>query len=185
MARLFIGIKLPRSYQDRVHPFTQDLGKGIDTKVNWTRPNNWHLTLKFLGDTEESRIPAITDALAAIDRPSFTMQAGGGGAFPHAKHPSIIWLDLLQGSQQCQDLAATINDALDALGIAREKKRFRPHLTLGRIKRPGRDDWQGVLDAVGKETWPEFTVDRFTLWESELAPTGAVHTVVEEFFLND
>jgi len=185
MARLFIGIKLPPAYQDRVSPFTRTLDKGLDTRVNWTRPGNWHLTLKFLGDTEAARIPAVIDALATIDRPAFTLQAGGAGAFPNAKHPRVLWLGLIQGAQQCEALAEAVNDALEAVDTPREKKRFRPHLTLGRIKKPGREDWQGVLDRAAQEPWPAFAAARFTLWQSELGSTGAVHTPVEEFYLKD
>lgn len=185
MARLFIGIKLPPGYQDRVLPLTQELDKTLRARVNWTRPGNWHLTLKFLGDTEAARIPSVIDALASIERPAFTMQAGGAGAFPNPRQPRVIWLGLDRGAEQCEDLAAAVNDALASVDIPREKKQFRPHLTLGRIKKPGKEDWQTVLDLAAREAWPTFTVDRFTLWQSELKPTGAVHTAIAQFNLKE
>lgn len=183
MTRLFIGIGLPKTYQDRVRPFTQTLGKGLTSSVNWTRPGTWHLTLKFLGDTNEDRIPAITDALAAIDLPPFTFQAGGTGTFPNPRRPKVIWLGLEQGAQHCEALAEAVNRALDAIGIPEEKKRFRPHLTLGRVRRDGHDNWQALLDRAAGETWPAFTVDHFTLWQSDLQPTGATHTSIAQFSL--
>lgn len=181
MPRLFIGIGLPQSYQDLVRPFTDTLSTNLSSKVSWTKPGNWHLTLKFLGDTEESAVPAISEALAAIDLPAFVMQAGGAGVFPNLKRPRVAWLSLEQGAQECVILAQAVEDALYPLGIERENRTFRPHLTLGRIKRLARDDWKAALDKAGKRPWPEFTVDRFFLWKSDLKPTGAVHTIVEEF----
>lgn len=185
MARLFVGIDLPRSYQDRVRSFTQRLDKGITVRVNWTRSGNWHLTLKFLGEIESSRIPAVIDALDTVDFPAFSMQAGKAAAFPHAKHPQVIWLGLDQGAQECETLATAVNDALVGIDIDREKKRFRPHLTLGRIKNPGNENWQSILNAAAKGTWPAFTVKKFTLWQSELSPTGALHTVIKKFPLKN
>lgn len=178
---MFIGIGLPRAYQDRVRGVTGGLGAGLGSKVSWTKPGNWHLTLKFLGDTDEERASDISDALSDVTLSAFTMQAGGAGVFPRIQHPKVIWLGLRQGADECTALASAINDALDGIGITREKKQFRPHLTLGRVRKHARDNWQALLDAAGHEKWPAFTVDRFTLWQSDLQPTGAVHTVVQEF----
>lgn len=183
MTRLFVGIRLPDAYQERVRPLARELAGRVSVRVNWTRPGAWHLTLKFLGETEDARIPAIVRALDAIRHPPFTVRAGGAGAFPNPRSPRVLWLGLEQGAAHCTDLARAVNDALGALDIPREKKRFRPHLTLGRVKKPGTEDWQGVLDRAANEKWPAFTADRFTLWQSRLAPTGAVHTPVKEFLL--
>jgi len=182
MPRLFIGLELPDSYQQGVTSFTGSLNKGLDASVRWTRPGNWHLTLKFLGDIEEELIPTIVDALSLIEFSQFSMQAGGSGAFPNVKQPRIIWLGLKQGAQQCTDLAGMIEDALDNVGVAREKKRFRPHLTIGWVKKLGKDDWKSIL-ATANRDWPRFTAERLTLWQSELKPTGAVHSVLNEFSL--
>lgn len=184
MLRLFIGIGLPQSYQDALRPFTDSLGKDLSSKVGWTRPGIWHLTLKFLGDTDEGRVPAIADALDAIELPAFTMQAGGAGVFPRIQHPRVVWLGLKQGAEQCAELAMAIEDSLDAIGIAREKKQFRPHLTLGRVRKLAKDNWQGVVDVAAARAWPEFTAKAFTLWQSDLRPTGAVHTPIRTFRLS-
>lgn len=181
MPRLFIGIPLPNAYRKAFFPLTASLSELTDASINWSRPGTWHLTLKFLGETDETRIPAIRKALAAVDFPAFLMQPGTAGAFPDARRPKVLWLGLTQGSESCTLLAQSIEDALAGIGIPREKKPFRPHLTLGRVRRPGPGDWNTVLDAAGAAEWPPFTVTRFILWQSTLAPEGAIHTPLAEF----
>lgn len=181
MPRLFVGIPLPPEYREAIEPFTRSLRVG-NAKVAWSRERNWHMTLKFLGDTDEDRIPAIRQALASIHCPAFTMQAGGHGAFPDLRRPRVLWLGLAQGSKQTATLAALVEGALEEVGIERDRKPFRPHLTLGRIRKPGRTDWDAALKA-GKREWPPFTVDRFILWRSVLKPTGAEHIPLAEVVL--
>ena len=184
MPRLFIGIGLPNAYQDRLPSFTNGLKDGLATKVRWSKPGNWHLTLKFLGETDEALIPDISTALNSIEAPPFTLKAGGVGVFPRVQYPRVIWVGLKQGADECAALAGQVENSLADLGIAREKKQFRPHLTVGRINKPQRDDWNALLEKAGKYAWPAFSVDRFTLWKSELKPAGAVHTVSGEFLLS-
>ncbi|WP_316899126.1 RNA 2',3'-cyclic phosphodiesterase [Pseudodesulfovibrio indicus] len=183
MARLFVGIGLPDTYRQLLKPLTASLSRLTDSSINWSRPGTWHLTLKFLGETEEARIPALKDALASLDSPCFTLRAGGAGAFPNAQRPKVLWLGLAQGADQATGLASAIEDALAAVGVPREQKQFRPHLTLGRVRKPGPGDWQPLLDAAAQTQWPPFTVNRFTLYQSTLAPTGATHTALAEFAL--
>jgi 2'-5' RNA ligase len=179
--RLFIGISLPDAYRKSLKPFTKRLSELTDASVNWSRPDTWHLTLKFLGETDEARIPALKTALAAVDFTAFTLRAGGAGAFPEARRPKVLWLGLTKGAEQAAALARSIEDTLAALDIPREKKPFRPHLTLGRVRKPAPGDWTTVLDAAAAREWPSFTVTHFTLWQSTLAPEGATHTPLAGF----
>ncbi|MEZ7198927.1 RNA 2',3'-cyclic phosphodiesterase [Pseudodesulfovibrio karagichevae] len=181
MPRLFIGIGLPVAYRQALNPLIKSLSRLTDASVNWSRLDTWHLTLKFLGETDEARIPALKAALAAVDFAPFTLRAGGAGAFPEARRPKVLWLGLAEGGEQAATLAGAIEDGLAAIGIPREKKPFRPHLTLGRIRRPSPGDWSPVLDAAAAHPWPPFTVTRFTLWQSTLTPEGAIHTPLAEF----
>ena len=176
MPRLFIGIGLPSTYRQALNPFIERISKLTDASVNWSKPSTWHLTLKFLGEMDETRIPAIRHALAAVDFTAFTMRAGGAGAFPDARRPKVLWLGLAEGGEQCAALARSIEDALACIGIPREKKTFRPHLTLGRVRKPGPGDWKAALDHAAATDWPAFPVNEFFLWQSVLDPAGAVHT---------
>lgn len=181
MPRLFIGIGLPDTYRQSLRPLIQSISGITDASINWSKPDTWHLTLKFLGETDEARIPALKAALAAVDFTTFTLRAGGAGAFPDARRPKVLWLGLAEGGEQSAALARSIEDGLAALGIPREKKPFRPHLTLGRVRRPAPGDWTPVLDAAAAPPWPPFTAAHFTLWQSTLAPEGAIHTALAEF----
>ncbi|OIQ49607.1 2'-5'-RNA ligase [Pseudodesulfovibrio hydrargyri] len=181
MPRLFIGIGLPGAYRQSLNPLIKSLSGLTDASVNWSRPDAWHLTLKFLGETDEARIPAVKAALTAVDFTAFTLRAGGAGAFPDARRPKVLWLGLAEGGDQAATLARSIEDALAAVGIPREKKPFRPHLTLGRVRKPAPGDWTPVLDSAAAHKWPSFTVSLFTFWQSALAPEGAIHTPLAEF----
>lgn len=181
MVRLFVGIGLPETYRQSLNAITTRLSCLIDRSINWSRPDTWHLTLKFLGETDEARVPAIADALAGVDFAPFPLRAGGAGAFPDGRRPKVLWLGLAEGADQARALAGQVEDALDAVGVPREQKRFRPHLTLGRVRKPGPGDWQPLLDAAAASRWPPFVVDRFTLWRSVLSPSGATHTPIAAF----
>jgi 2'-5' RNA ligase len=179
--RLFIGIGLPDTYRQSIKPLIHSLSRLTDSSTNWSKPGTWHLTLKFLGETDEVLIPAIKAALAAVDFAAFPLRAGGAGAFPDARRPKVLWLGLAEGGEQAASLAQSIEDALAAINIPREKKPFRPHLTLGRVRKPAPGDWTPVLDAAATHPWPPFTVTHFTLWQSTLTPKGAIHTPLADF----
>jgi len=181
MPRLFIGIGFPDAYRQALNSLIKALSRLTDASINWSKSDTWHLTLKFLGETGEGRIPAVKAALAAVDFAPFTLRAGDAGAFPEARRPKILWLGLAEGGEQAAILAEAIEDSLAAIGIPREKKPFRPHLTLGRIRRPSPGDWSPVLDAAAALEWPPFAVTHFTLWQSTLTPEGAIHTLLAEF----
>ena len=181
MPRLFIGISLPNAYRKAFNPLISRLSTLTDASIKWSRPDTWHQTLKFLGETDEARIPPLKAALSAIDFTAFTVRAKGAGAFPEARRPKVLWLGLAEGGEPAAALAQAIEDALAAIGIPREKKRYRPHLTLGRVRRPAPGDWDNLLKAAEASVWPPFTATRFILWQSTLAPEGAIHTPLAEF----
>ncbi len=182
MPRLFVGIAVPDEYKKALDSLVGDLGGRLASDVRWTRAGNWHVTLQFLGSVDEEKLDEIRAVLRGIEFQSFSMQAGGIGCFPGVRNPRILWLGMRQGEETCLQLADVVKDAMDVFGFKRGDKSTNIHLTLGRVKRLASDDFAGVFEGVRKEL-PEFSVDRFTLWESELTSNGPVYTVVEEFLL--
>lgn len=184
MPRLFIGIPVPDSYHEKMASMTDALSSRLKSKVKWTKSDNAHITLRFLGDTDEAEMEAILRALRAIDAPAFYMRAGGGGCFPDDRRPRVLWAGIMKGAKACADLAATINMTLETVGVKTDQRPFKCHLTLGRVKWLENDDMaRRIREESG--VWPGFKVDRFTLWQSTLTPDGSIYEVVEEFPLRD
>ncbi len=184
MLRLFVGIPLPELYHEKMASLVEILGSRLKSKVRWSRPENWHLTLKFLGNVEEGRVDDIRSALSAIRFHAFDMRPGECGCFPDMQNPRVIWKGVSKGSRPCEALAAVVDEALAELGFERNKRSFKCHLTLGRVKQLRRDDWAASLQN-GDPLWPGFTVDRVMLWQSELTPEGPRYSVLGEFPLLD
>jgi len=192
--RLFIGLALPEEYQQALKSLTVAARPHIHSKCSWTQPGDWHVTLKFLGDTPTITIPAIQAALAEVAWEAFSFAAGGGGFFPSPERPRVLWVGASLGGRETGALAGAIEAALTAIGIPPEARPFSVHLTLARIRhaalREGRDrsgrtgytvhagpagqagraatgdDWPAVLREIGKIRWPELRMDRFVLWRS-------------------
>ncbi len=179
MQRLFVGIPVPEAYGRQLATLSGTLAGRLDSTVRWTRPENGHLTLQFLGETPVERVDAVADALGGVRFLRFRLRAGGHGCFPHCGKPRILRIGMVEGGEQCVSLATLVHDVMDPFGYKRGN-RFTPHLTLGRVKKPAEDDWEGVL-AESETEWPAFTVDRFILWESDLRPDGPVYSVIREF----
>ena len=146
-------------------------------------PGNLHLTLKFLGAVPEERIQAIVAALARSGselRP-FDARFRGLGAFPSTSRPRVIWAGVLDGAPEMIELARRVDAALAALGFAREERPFSPHVTLGRMRRPGRDPT--LTEALAGGSTREFgrmRVPGAFLMRSELSPRGARYTELAE-----
>jgi RNA 2',3'-cyclic 3'-phosphodiesterase len=192
MIRTFIAVELPDDLRRSVVRVQEKLkralpisGRQSDVRLQWVRAESLHLTLKFLGDIEESQLEPIRAALSGAVQavPSFTMEVEGIGAFPDAHAPRVIWAGLRAGPPQhaLLTLASTVEAALVPLGFQTEEKPFSPHLTLARVK--------GGSRALGKvlyhslQAGPESSgalgtlpVESVALIKSELRPTGSVYT---------
>ena len=147
--------------------------------VAWIAPSNLHLTLKFLGAVPEERIAAVAGALdeAAREAHPFQAQIRGLGAFPSAGRPRVVWAGVTDGAVEMTALARRVDTALAALGFPRDERPFSPHVTLGRVRRPGRSP--DLTDALGSAAAREFgrmRVPSASLMRSELGPRGARYT---------
>lgn len=191
--RCFVGLPLPQSYQDGLERASKTLGKTLRSRLAWTRPGNWHLTLKFLGDVDEAAVPGVIRALAEVPWRAFDMQGGGAGFFPpqvapragrRPRPPRVLWAGLARGAGECAKLARAVDQALGPLGFEREKRAFAAHLTLARIKRPEKDDWDKAARVAAGLPWPAFSAQEFVLWRSVLSAGGPTYTRLETFTQN-
>jgi len=176
--RLFIAIEIPEEIKQEMAKI-QRLLKGSGVQASWTRAEGIHLTLKFLGEVPESRLPEITTALnnAAGSTAAFGLEVAGVGTFPNPKNARVVWIGISGETGCLGKLHASVEEAMNGLGFEQEERSFTPHLTLGRIRSiPSRDQWSRALDAVKDTRFPAFTVTAISLMKSELKPSGAVYT---------
>lgn len=188
--RAFVALPLPPAYQDGLAVVRRDWERRLRSKLNWTKPGNWHLTLKFLGDVDEARLPALAAALGQVSCSEFTAQGGGAGFFPPRPapekkgrrwQPRVLWLGLARGGPEVAALASSIEKALLPLGFPAEERPFSAHLTLARIKWSEPDPWDEVLADLAGRPWPEFPAAGFTLYRSELRPGGPTYAALSAF----
>lgn len=188
--RLFIAIPLPEPLLRQLAQVQRTLEKEMPAgSVRWVNPAGIHLTLKFLGDTPEGKIPAIQDVLTAVARRAVpcTFTVGDLGCFPNLRRPRVIWVGVQEPGGQLQALQEAVERAMVPLGYPREGRGFSPHLTLGRVKDsvPSRDVARigEIVGATGLGTLGEVRADSFALIRSILKPTGAEYTPLAEFRL--
>lgn len=180
--RAFIAIGLPDPVLHGIGNVQAGL-KQSGVKIKWVRPESVHLTLKFLGDIPVSQVGQIGDALdrAAKGVSPFSLYAKGVGIFPDLKRPRVVWTGIAGDVEVLRSLQAGVEAALEPVGFAREKRPFRAHLTVGRIK--DRIDKQALRAALtgqeGFETDP-FQVTSVVLYQSTLRPQGALYTRLAE-----
>lgn len=151
--------------------------RGAIPEVRWVAPDNIHLTIKFLGDIEPSRVDPIANALeqALTLFPRFTINAKGLGVFPDPRRPRVLWVGLEGG--QLAKLAAKVEAVLEPLGFAREERGFQPHLTIGRWRRfdGATKNLLEELERWKSHDYGASKVETVTLFQSVLKPDGALH----------
>ncbi len=135
--RTFIAVEMSPRVIGRAGDLIDKL-RVAAAEINWIRPQQMHLTLKFLGDVPDTDTPDICNVVrdVAASFEPFEITCRGVGAFPNVQAPKTLWIGIEDGADELKQLQAAIDDALKTeLGFAKEPRGFRPHLTLGRVKR--------------------------------------------------
>ena len=172
MPRLFVAIDLPTEIKDQILSLREDdLPPG-----RWTRREALHLTLHFIGDVPEAVARAYKKVLGEVDAGTFDIDIQGVGQFPNNDRPRVIWAGV-RNTPELRALHEAVGAALERAGFQRERRRFHPHITLMRFRKPIRrgvaSRWLGAhIDFYAEP----FCVEQFALFESDLQPTGAVYS---------
>lgn len=173
--RLFIAFKLSKEQQHAVGVMQSRL-KDYMKGVKWVRPENMHLTLKFLGETDSYNVGSIKAALekAAITFDPFQYAFRGTGVFPHPGKPRVLWLGMQKGRKETAEIAEKVEYHLTEIGYAKEYRKFYPHLTLGRLRNQiDKQVLNRFLEEEKNFTTPLAEVDEIVLYQSILDSNGA------------
>src|SRR3990172_2049596 len=187
--RLFVAIDLPEDVRESLGRLQSDLRRHDLPSLRWTRPEGVHLTLKFLGETPASSLPAIEAALARAVRGAQPFRLGlrAPGAFGNRRGPRVLWVDVEGDVKPLQQLQAAVERELAAAGFAPEEREFSPHLTLARVPQPPRPSLaERISRALAAVVPPQdrFEATEVVLMRSELQPGGAVYSRVQAFPLS-
>lgn len=177
--RSFIAIELPEGVKSAISELQQELKK-CRADIRWVKPDNIHLTLKFLGDTEEKSLGKIVEAAkaACAGNGGFALETRGVGVFPDMRAPRVLWVGI-SDSDSLTGLQKDIENGLAKLGFSPEKRRFSPHLTLGRFR--SSSGKEGLYDKIEEYKYLSLgliEVKTIFLIKSDLTPSGAEYTKI-------
>jgi 2'-5' RNA ligase len=180
--RVFVAVFPPLEVQAAVAGAIDGLRRPGDG-VSWVKRENLHYTLRFLGEIGDDGLRRVGEAAseAGVTRAAFAARLGGFGAFPAGERACVLWIGMGAGARALVELASALSEALEHRGFAPEGRPFAPHLTIGRVRTPGRD-WGAALSAAPFES-PEFRIERITVVESTLSPGGSRYTARSEGWL--
>jgi RNA 2',3'-cyclic 3'-phosphodiesterase len=172
MVRLFIAIEIPEEIKSQ-YAEAQEMIRSSRARLTIVQPADMHITLKFIGEVEGSRLPSITAALQTVTGAPFNIDLESI-TLNSPRSPRVVWGDV-HDPGTCSTLAESIEKTLVPLGIPAEGRRFRPHITLARIRQFHPDIFEEVA-RISSSCAGSFSVDRFVLKKSDLSPRGPAYT---------
>jgi 2'-5' RNA ligase len=177
--RVFIAVDLPTEVREALRDVQRKLRPQTDS-VRWVAPESIHVTLKFVGEVPEKRIDDIHTALTGLTWKEFTVTVHGVGFFPGNRSPRVFWAGM--EAPTMKDLAEQLDTLMERHGFDKEKRAFRPHITLARA-RDTRIDSSLVTAAAQYEEhdFGSFTVDRIFLFRSTLKSSGSIYEKLKEY----
>jgi len=179
--RLFVAVLTPDIVKAAIAAAQNELRASLPAhSVGWTRPEQFHLTLKFLGAVPATDADALAQALDAVSAGFGPLQfrAVGVGFFPSPNRPRVIWAGLEETTGQLQDLHEAIEKATQPFTREQPENRFHAHVTIGRVKQAGRHEASLMADWAQRQSGKEYgdwKADSFALVKSQLSSTGAIH----------
>jgi RNA 2',3'-cyclic 3'-phosphodiesterase len=185
LIRSFLAIELLETILKKIGQVQEDL-KASHADVRWVSPEKIHLTLKFFGNIDESRIEPIVKSIQGPIRTTvpFPLRVKGIGGFPNVKNPRVIWMGMVDEKEVLASFQKELETELEKIGFEPEGRPFQAHLTLGRVKSSrGREELVVRMERYKEEEFGDFQVERMTLFRSDLRPTGPIYTPLREMKL--
>jgi 2'-5' RNA ligase len=181
--RLFVAVDIDE-HARRVAAATAEelrIAIGATLRARWVAPENMHLTVRFIGQVDDHRAPAVIEALTPpLDILPFDIELSGCGVFPPSGPPRVVWIGLSQGLPALALMHDAFNRRLRPFGLEPEARHFSAHLTLARIKDAPRGAGRAVRDA-SRRIAPPITrchVTRATIFQTHLSPKGSRYEAV-------
>lgn len=175
--RLFVGLELPWELKQRL----SGLAGGL-AGAKWVPPENYHLTLRFIGETPAHRAEEVDFALSGVRARSFPLSLAGVGTFARSGRPTAIWIGV-DRNPGLDHLRAKIETALQRVGLERERRRFAPHVSLARLDNVSEAKLASFVQAHNLFRAEPVTVQRFTLFSSRLGKEHSVYVAEAEYDL--
>ncbi|MBK1661103.1 RNA 2',3'-cyclic phosphodiesterase [Paracraurococcus ruber] len=175
--RLFVALALPAAIKAQLAL----LAGGIPG-ARWVPPENYHLTLRFIGEVESWRAEEVDEALAAIRAPGFGLCLRGVGTFEKGGRINALWVGV-EKTDGLSFLQAKVETALQRIGLEPERRRFAPHVTLARTDKAAPEKLVGFVQAHNLFRLPPVAVEHFTLYSSRLGKDAAVYVPEVEYEL--
>jgi RNA 2',3'-cyclic 3'-phosphodiesterase len=172
--RGFIAVEVP--VNEKILNFLDELSK-LPTNIKLVEPENIHITMKFLGETNQDHIDDIHQIMqSAIDNiQPWTIRLQGTGVFPNKNYIKIIWIGI-EHIGPLSEISSFLNHACTDLGYKKEKRGFKAHLTIGRAKNAvGKDQLLAIIDRYHDTVFDDILIDRILLKKSTLTPTGPIY----------
>ena len=180
--RIFIAVPLDPPLRHAMGALERQL-EAAGVVLKWIRPENLHFTLRFLGQVSPPQLSRARRAAreAADGVEPFRIRLAGLGAFPSVRRPQVVWVGVTEGGEQLMDLARRLDDAFARQRFPKEPRSFQAHLTLARIREPGRSpSLEGAMASLAGVDIGEQDVTSVIVMESHLRPSGAIYVPVEE-----
>lgn len=186
MKRIFVAFDISDDARRKVSGYIETLRREFrQIRIGWERAEKLHLTLKFFGDSDEKQLCELEIIVGEIAAQisNFKLQIAETGVFPNAGNARVLWIDVQDKDANLTKISDLLETECEKIGFPREKRKFVPHLTIGRIREPNR-----AKDLAQKHLQNNFepvglTISEIVIYESELLPTGSVYSVVSKHAL--
>ncbi len=180
--RLFVAADLPEDAREAIAAEQKRIAStlgGSAGALKWVKADHAHLTLVFLGNVEEARVPAVVEAVGRdVDAAPFEISLETIGAFPARGAPRVLWIGVVDGAARLSELQRELAERIAAIGIPLEDRPFHPHLTLARWRESRPADRERALAAAPLGAVARACVDGATLYQSRLSPAGPSYTAL-------
>lgn len=183
--RLFIAVGVPEAIKDEMERAQAELRRGArDARIRWAGREQFHVTLRFLGNVEGQRLEALGEAVrgACVGFRALHLRAARVGFFPDGRNPRVVWVGVEDEEQQLASLQRAVESASQPFTAeAPEERGFSGHVTLGRIKgirRPEVEELGRLAAGMAERVFGEWTGDEVEIIRSELSPAGARYTAL-------
>ena len=177
--RSFLAFELSAEMRSTVNGVYENV-RNSRLEVRWVRPQGIHITVVFMGDVREEDIAAIGNEVGKVcsEFAPFHASLKGMGCFPNCRNPRVIWIGLEGEIERMSNFREDLQRRLVPFGVKAEKRGFNPHLTLGRFKKPSRDESEigKLIDKHKDLTSPVCSLHELVLFKSDLKPGGAIYT---------